>query len=161
MLFVKDFLFFSACGSGFVVGCLGFLSSSQSRALCALHKPARSVRSPGHSPFRNPLAWLWGRRRKPCVKQRQNGSVLALFVAVNGRRKSFRRKLHRSENWTKWNNFVKNYETKLHSSEPDVIQDSAPHPFLFSHQRGMTFVLFLHWSSIDTFFFKLFVLGFI
>ena len=31
---------------GFVVGCLGFLSSSQNRALCALHKPARSVRYP-------------------------------------------------------------------------------------------------------------------
>ena len=29
------------------VGCLGFLSSSQNRALCALHKPARSVRYPG------------------------------------------------------------------------------------------------------------------
>ena len=53
------------------------------------------------------FAWLWGKRRKPCVKQSQNGSVLDLFAAVNGRRKSFRRKLHRSENWTKWNNFAK------------------------------------------------------
>ena len=71
------------------------------------------------------------KKRKPCVKESQNGSVLALFVAVNRRRKSFRRKLHRSKNWTEWNNFVKNYETKLHSSEPDVIQDSAPQ-FLIS-----------------------------
>ena len=53
------------------------------------------------------FAWLWGKKRKPCVKQSQNGSVLDLFVAVNRRRKSFRRKLHRSKNWTEWNNFVK------------------------------------------------------
>ena len=53
------------------------------------------------------FAWLWGRRRKPCVKQSQNGPVLDLFAAVNGWRKSFRRKLHRSENWTEWNNFEK------------------------------------------------------
>ena len=112
-------------GCGFVVGCLGFLSSSKHSACRPLGLPAPVFRSPGHCPFRNPLAWLWGEKRKPCVKQSQNGSVLDLFAAVNGRRKSFRRKLHRSKNWTEWNNFVKNYETELHSSEPDVIQDSA------------------------------------
>ncbi len=38
-----------------------------------------------------------GNKRKPCEKQIQNGSVFDLFAAVNGRRKSFLRKLHRSE----------------------------------------------------------------
>ena len=30
------------------------------------------------------FAWLWGRRRKPCVKQSQNGSVLDLFEQLMG-----------------------------------------------------------------------------
>ena len=94
------------------------------------------------------FAWLWGEKRKPCVKQSQNGSVLDLFVAVNERRKSFRRKLHRSKNWTEWNNFVKNYKTELHSSEPDVIQDTACSILDFIHQCGLIFAkYFLFFSA--------------
>ena len=127
MYFGKNFVWFSACGNGFVVDCLGFLSSSQSRALCALHKPARSVRSPGHCPFRNPLCLIVRKKAlHPCVKQIQNGSVLDLFAAVNGRRRIRSWPCLIVRNWTEWNNFVKNYETELHSSERCVIQDSNP-----------------------------------
>ena len=35
--------------------------------------------------------------------------------------------------------FCKNCETELHSSEPDVIQDSACSIFDFIHQRGLAF----------------------
>ena len=93
MLFVKHFLFFppGAADSTLkgTLPCTARLSSRLQEELTV------------------GLAWLWGKRRKPCVKQSQNGSVLDLFVAVNRRRKSFRRKLHRSKNWTEWNNFVK------------------------------------------------------
>ena len=69
------------------------------------------------------FAWLWGKRRKPCVKQSQNGSVLDLFAAVNGRRRIRSWPCLIVRNWTEWNNFVKNYETQLHSSERCIIQD--------------------------------------
>ena len=63
-------------------------------------------------------------------------------------------------NWTEWNNFVKNYETKLHSSEPDVIQDTVRSIFDTIHQRGLTFVNLLALKSKHCFLLSVFCFTF-
>ena len=76
-------------------------------------------------------------------KTKQKRLILDLFVAVNERRRIRSWPCLIVRNWTEWNNFVKNYKTELHSSEPDVIQDTARSILDFIRQRGLTLLILL------------------
>ena len=67
-------IYFKSSGLG---NCLGFAPSSQNRALCALHKPARSVRYPDSLRSIRTQIRFW------CQKLHKNATPLIVTAVLN------------------------------------------------------------------------------
>ena len=76
---------FKSSGRG---NCLGFAPSSQNRALCALHKPARSVRYPDSLRSIRTQIRFW------CQKLHKNATPLIVTAVLNSARAALTRAAH-------------------------------------------------------------------
>ncbi len=78
-------IYFKSSGRG---NCLGFAPSSQNRALCALHKPARSVRYPDSLRSIRTQIRFW------CQKLHKNATPLIVTAVLNSTRAALTRATH-------------------------------------------------------------------
>ena len=85
-VFIKTLIIYlKSSGPG---NCLGFAPSSQNRALCALHKPARSVRYPDSLRSIRTQIRFW------CQKLHKNATPLAFTLSLNSTKAALTRAVH-------------------------------------------------------------------